>query len=134
MPFNTFTWNNLQPSPSQLISNGQSTLLNNIQFLGYNVGNAIPGYVQLPHGLILQWGELTGIAQGNNAGTNTVTFPTAFPNNCFVDFLSEVKNSTTSTNSLHLSTEPSTESFLIIGQPNATGNFPTKAFWLAIGN
>jgi tail fiber protein gp53 len=134
MPFNPFVWNNTQPSPQQFISTGQTTILNNFQFLGSLTGVSTPGFIQFPNGLIMQWGELTGILVGNGAGTNTVTFPTAFPNNCFAAYISEVKSSTTSTNILHISVEPTTVSFLIIGQGGATPNFPTKAFWLAIGN
>lgn len=38
------------------------------------------GYQKLPSGLILQWGRGTFV--GGDAGLQTVTFPTAFPNAC----------------------------------------------------
>lgn len=62
MSFNPFTWNNSQPQPTQNISNGQVTLLNNINFLGDFSGVNFPGWIQLPNGLQLQWGNTGALA------------------------------------------------------------------------
>jgi hypothetical protein len=39
---------------------------------------ATPGYVKLPNGLILQWGQAANVA----SSTTTTTFPIAFPTTC----------------------------------------------------
>ena len=87
MPFNPYTWNTTQPSASQLISNGQVTILNNFSFLGDTTGNTTTGYLQLPSGLIMQWGKTGAIANGGPttdlavpltfAGMGMQAFPTA---------------------------------------------------------
>ena len=84
------TWNNTQPQPNQFISQGQGTILNDIQFLGNNAGNLLPGFINFPSGLIMQWG-VTGTL--TKIGTDTViplVFTVlgmqAFPNNCFAVF------------------------------------------------
>ena len=38
--------------------------------------------VTLPNGLIMKWGDITATADSLSAGGQTVTFPTAFPNQC----------------------------------------------------
>ena len=60
-------WINNQPSPTQNISNGQSTILNNFQFLGDSSTRSgqtatssdgitsTGGYYKLPNGLIIQY-------------------------------------------------------------------------------
>ena len=68
------TWNSTQPLPTQLISQGQATILNNFAFLGNTTGNKTPGYYKLPNGLILQWGSFLI----TNAGTNTQNYAIAF--------------------------------------------------------
>ena len=56
MTFNTFTWNTTQPSLTQLISDGQTTILNNFGFLGFPNGNNQNGWVEFPSGLIMELG------------------------------------------------------------------------------
>ena len=84
MPFNAFTWNNAQPSPTQNISSGQATILNDIQFLGYAVGNTFPGYIQMPNGLIAQWGNTGVLSSGSNTLTFTGMGMQSFLNNVFI--------------------------------------------------
>jgi len=86
MTFNTFTWNTTQPSPTQLISDGQTTILNNFGFLGFPNGNQQNGWVELPSGLILQW-----CLDASNYPPTTGTTKTftgigmkSFPTNCFI--------------------------------------------------
>jgi hypothetical protein len=84
MPFNAFTWNNGQPQPTQNISSGQATILNDIKFLGYANGNVFPGYIQFPNGLIAQWGNTGVLAAGANVLTFTGIGMQAFPTNVFI--------------------------------------------------
>jgi len=92
MPFNPFVWNNTQPSPQQFISTGQTTILNNFQFLGSLTGVSTPGFIQFPNGLIIQWGLILAAVSGGH----TLTFPTAFPNNLWAVSLTPAWTSTTS--------------------------------------
>ena len=73
------TWNNTQPQPNQFISQGQGTILNDIQFLGNNAGNTQPGFMKFPNGLIMQWGIISITTVGNK----TQNYPIAFPNQVF---------------------------------------------------
>jgi hypothetical protein len=70
-------WNNSQPTPTQAISNGQSTILNNFQYLGNAAGNDTNGYYKLPNGLIIQWGGDVQMPTGSS-GQPVVTFNTNF--------------------------------------------------------
>jgi hypothetical protein len=70
------TWNSTQPLPTQLISQGQATILNNFAFLGSTTGNVTPGFYKLPNGLILQWGTISMNAAGNKSQTYPVAFST----------------------------------------------------------
>ena len=66
------TWNSTQPLPTQLISQGQATILNNFAFLGSTTGNVTPGFYKLPNGLKLVWGETTIAATTSRVITYTV--------------------------------------------------------------
>lgn len=89
------------------------------------------GSVTLPGGIIMKWGTVTATIPTNSS----VTFPTAFPNNCFVvnpaTTISGVNSGVANAN--------------IIGTPSTTAfnfyynsNGPTSGFngftWIAIGN
>lgn len=78
-------WNNSQPSPTQNISTGQTTLLNNMQFLGNTstltgqTATGSPGsctstggYFTFPNGMIVQFFTITN--GGNVANGNTFSF------------------------------------------------------------
>lgn len=68
-----------QPQPTQNISSGQATILNNFAFLANTAGNSTTGYYKFPNGLIMQWGSILNVTSGNQSQN----FPTTFPNNCF---------------------------------------------------
>lgn len=103
MGFNPVTWNTSEPSPTQTISNGQTTILNNFSFLQNANGNVMPGFVQFPSGLIMQWGRATSYSDGSNpftfagASSSTALGMKAFPNNCFCVFFTVIDNVTTKT-------------------------------------
>lgn len=50
--------------------------------------NGVPGYITLPGGLILQWGQ--NVADATPGSTYTFTFPVAFPNACLGVQLTEL--------------------------------------------
>lgn len=86
MTFNTFTWNTTQPSPTQLISDGQTTILNNFGFLGFPNGNNQNGWVEFPSGLIMQWCLHNINYPATNGTTRSFTSigMNNFPTNCFI--------------------------------------------------
>lgn len=86
------TWNNTQPSSTQLISAGQGTILNNFQFLGNTAGNAANGFYKLPNGLILNWG--TGSVPNDSTGLE-VSFAQAYTSDVYGIFLQFIKNTST---------------------------------------
>ncbi len=90
MGFNPFVWNNTQPSPNQLISDGQTTLLNNTNFLGSTSGRALPGFIQFPNGIIVQWKQFNLTSADDDVA---LTHPIAFPNSCFDVQIHPVKDS-----------------------------------------
>lgn len=134
MAFNTYTWNATQPSPSQLISDGQATILNNFSFLNYAGGSAFPGYVMLPNGLIFQWGN-TGALTAEFA--NTILFTNvglqAFPNNLLL-VLPVIRSSTiepTTIRTIQVSTNNFTKTqFVLI----SIDTLNSGCDFLAIGN
>lgn len=73
------TFNANIPQSTDLISNSQSDLLANNQFLGSVAGNATNGFYNLPNGLILQW----GVSTGNTSGTKTVSFNVPYTTACY---------------------------------------------------
>lgn len=142
MGFNPFTWNNTQPSASQLISDGQTTILNNVQFLGSTTGRATPGFIQFPNGIIIQWGRqsITPVAYPPVAGTFTqiVTFPTPFPNALFNVQFSEIRDDVVSLKQIVIKQTadvpngipaPTVTSFALYFSSSTIG----PVYWLAIG-
>lgn len=66
-------------------------------FKGANQSLALSGYQKYPGGLIEQWGFYTG---PDAAVTGTVTFPIAFPNECFNVLITDVATNTASVSAL----------------------------------
>lgn len=136
MPFNPFVWNNTQPSPQQFISTGQTTILNNFQFLGSLNGVNVPGWIQFPNGLIMQWG-LTGAltAAGNDTAVPllfTGMGMQAFTNNCFTVQLTMITASPSSKGvfSVDSNTVPTKNGFTI----RISNSYPSGMYVYAIGN
>lgn len=96
MSFNPFTWNNSQPQPTQNISDGQVTLLNNINFLGDASGVAATGWMKFPNGLIIQWGNTGALIAASNSILFTGVGLKVFPTNLFM-VLPVIRSSTTAT-------------------------------------
>lgn len=132
MPFNPFTWNTAEPSPTQLISNGQVTILNNFGFLGSTTGVTAFGFLQMPNGLILQWGKTGAYTDGATTLTFAGMGMQSFPTNCFGVFL-QVRSSGTA----HLPPNVSSSGFSNTGFDIfvTTGNGSNAgAYVFAIGN
>jgi hypothetical protein len=103
-----------------------------LQITGNLFSAATNGYVPLMNGMLLQWGQVTGIA---NPSTGAVNFPIAFPTNCFnVQLTLRLTGSISATrdNTLMVIGTPSTSAFgwSFTGSVGGTINF----FWTAIGN
>ena len=89
MTFNPVTWNNTEPTANHLISNGQGTILNNFNFFTDATGNVFPGFLELPNGLIVQWGKTGLLAIGSGfydfnstTGASSINIQ-PFPTACF---------------------------------------------------
>lgn len=122
------------PQATDLISASQSAILGNFQFLGDTTGNVANGFYKLPNGLIINWGEITTIKTGLGiAGSNSVTFAQIYSTAVYSVVITEVKNSISSSNVLHLQTEAGLSGFTILAFGGTAPNFDTKAYWLAIG-
>ncbi len=97
-----------------------SSLSTAVSNLGFTTSAGTNGYVKLPGGIIIQWGQ--SISSSN---PRTVTFPLAFPNNCY----SVTVTSLVSNNSIQEASAYSKTGFTL-SQGNVSGN----ASWMAIGN
>jgi hypothetical protein len=86
---------------------------------------ATPGWVQLPNGLIMQWGQTTG------ASPLTVTFPIAFPTACFSVVASPAADDNTT---FGVNVDAPTTTAVVV-RPN-TGDAGTTlgVFWQAFGH
>lgn len=131
------TWNNSEPSPTQNISSGQATILNNFQFLGNSVGNVTPGYYKFPNGLIIQWGSILMDTSGNKNQAYAIPFTTqvfhlsyslAFNSSAEALTFNAGVGNCVDKNSGTLSLT----SAVIRMSTNAPGEQPT-AYWVAIG-
>jgi len=84
------------------------------------------GYTFLPGGIIMQWGQST-----SSSATQTVTFPVAFPTNCFNVQVTNTSSSTTASGSNVLySSGFSKTGFTFKYAGSSINGF----FWFAIGN
>lgn len=133
------TWNNTQPSPTQLVSQGQGTILNNMQFLGSTTGNAANGYYKLPNGLILNWGRISVTTSGTKSQSYPQAYTTAVYNVQFSlgyksagDLISPtVINPCIDTSSLPLSL--SSVSIRVNAVPTTPSVDTLYIYWFAIG-
>jgi hypothetical protein len=90
---------------------------------------ANPGYSFLPGGLIIQWGTKTPLV---NQTLTAVTFPIAFPNNCFVVLVTEKRTaSPNNVDQLYVNAK-STTTFSYYATTTGTGF--ASFDWIAIGN
>lgn len=127
------TFDSSQPQPTQNISSGQATILNNFAFLASTTGRTTNGYYDLPNGVTIQWG-ITGTTI--NAGLSAeLPFNKAFSAAAYNVIITEIKNSTTATNRVVLSTTSdfTTTGFKVEAVGGTTPNFPTRVSWIAIG-
>lgn len=99
-----------------------ATALSNLGFLTSASSN---GYVKLPGGIYIQWGLGT-----LSSGSATVTFPTAFPNNCFVATAAYSGNNSGSFNPLYIGLNNRTQ----MGVGSISSSYNYGFLWIAIGN
>ena len=120
------------PAANDNISTSQPQIQANFQFLGDTTGNLL-GYYRLPNGITIQWGISP---QTINAGLSAeLPFNIAFSAPAYFVVLTEIKNSTSATNRVVISSELaySATGFKVEAIGGTTPNFPTKVSWLAIG-
>jgi hypothetical protein len=86
------------------------------------------GYVQLPGGLIMQWGSGSTVTSGET----TVTFPEAFPNNVYQVLVSA--NGVTSSTAFVTSEGATTSGFKVSGWAVSGSRAATPYNYIAIGN
>ena len=98
---------------------------------------AANGYIKLPGGLIVQWGETSAISQ--DSGSTAVTFPLAFPTACRAVALSVVNSAASTTANFDQSAQlvsKSTTTFNVLMQAHASAatstTFPVA--WIAVGH
>lgn len=91
-----------------------------------HVVNATNGYEAGPNGTIRMWGLATGLSNGNN----TITFPIAFPNNCFN--VNASLSGVLATTARSFPTTLTAANFVL--SINDAGATTDTAFWSAIGN
>jgi hypothetical protein len=111
----------LTGSASSLSIGGSAATVGLSQFAS-SLGSS--GYQYLPSGFIIQWGFA---APGWGSG-DAISFPIAFPNNCFCVNATGQGSSTPSTNNIAIITILNTSSFAFYA--NAT----TGQYWMAFGN
>jgi Pectate lyase superfamily protein len=97
--------------------------------LGMPAGHGLTaqsGFIAEGNGLIRQWGRATGLSNG----ANTITFPKAFPNNCFN--VVTVMETTVTTTATVFSKTLTTANY--VAQVVDAGATVDTAYWQAIGN
>lgn len=97
----------------------------------YTPSAAVTGYTFLPGGMLLQWGKA-----GSKSNGNSISFPIAFPNACFLVVPAQYQTATESDQRSLSVVISSTTSFTI--RITTLGSSPTGATaflsWMAIGN
>lgn len=88
---------------------------------------AANGYLKLPSGLIIQWGQVAA-----TAATGTTTFPIAFPNNVFIQCATDYETVGTAVKSLAVL--PTLTDFQWAAAQGATATDPGTFAWFAVGN
>jgi hypothetical protein len=99
----------------------------------FNASLATNGYQKLPSGLIVQWGN-TGATDSN--GNVTVTFPIAFPNNCFAVNVT-IAGGQSSNPCIAVAGAPSKNSFVVNAKTYASSWGPfvgAGGYWFAFGD
>ena len=103
-----------------------STALTN---LGFTTSAGTNGYVKLPGGIIIQWGYYNG------AGSATITFPLAFPNNCFAAVANAYVGNSSGGDIVEVSSVSKTALYCsLVNATTATVVTSGIAWWIAIGN
>lgn len=106
-------------------------------FLGdaTNQSAAASGFMKLPNGLAIQWGQTTVASSGATSGSQTVTLPTSFANNC-LQVITGGQSVGTPAKAFLGSTPIDKASFSLRWSVGAAGDMTggTVATWIAFGN
>ena len=116
------------PTAPTAATGTQTTQLATTSFANPAFNASGNGYVKLPSGIIFQWGT------GNTSSSNpaTVTFPIAFPNNCF-SITATVSGVSDGKRSAGIGTFSTSSATVYTGEGSG-GNEPFNFNWLAVGN
>jgi hypothetical protein len=106
--------------------------------LSFSLG--VNGYIKLPNwlsGLMLQWGTSSALV-GGDVGTVAVSFPLAFPNNCFnIQAIPDNKGSNGWAVVTLYAISRNTTGFTLawdMANPSASINQTVHGMWFAVGN
>lgn len=107
--------------------------LGNINSIG-NAAKSNNGYVRLMNGMILQWGRVTTTINPGDA-QGTVTFPLAFPTNCYFALACPRNNSGSTTQGCWAEVKSFTASQLtfMVQYAGSGSNQMEGLYWLALG-
>lgn len=92
------------------------------------------GITFLPGGLLVQWGQVSGLSGSWPSGTQTLTFPVAFPTACFQVITNFTAASASSSSTGELVVIQTNAADFRWGFTGASGANFTGFFWWAIGN
>ncbi len=126
------TFNANIPQPTDLISNSQSDLLANNQFLGNTTGAVANGYYKLPNGLIIQWGSAT---VSNGSPGTSISFNTPFATAVYSIQMTIQKNTSTGQGGSARSAfvNPGSETTTAFTAKLVSGDATNPVYWFAIG-
>jgi hypothetical protein len=96
--------------------------------LGFLQSVSTSGYVKLPGGVVIQWGQANGASS-----TGTITFPLAFPNACFVALAGDIQATAASVCVIG-TTVSGTTTFAYASLNGTTATAPAQFNWIALGN
>jgi hypothetical protein len=123
------TFNGQIPLSTDLISNSQTALLANNQFLANAAGNDEDGYYKLPNGLIFQWGLEENVMDNSTIGFN-INFAT-----CYSVVLTIVNTVSTGQTVVYIrsQTDITPTGFTVRLKADAGGPTTVIICWMAIG-
>lgn len=107
--------------------NDSSTKAATTAFVNPASSLAANGYVKLANGLIIQWGTTASVTAGSNA---TLTFPLAFPTNCWAVTITPISAGNSGATTTLTSSTPTTSNVTV----RNWGSISCPGFFIAIGN
>lgn len=116
------------PLSTDKISDSQSQILGNFQFMGDTTGAIANGYYRLPNGLIMQWGQTSA----SSATSRVISFAVAYgslPYSIQVTRIAARPSANTPNGNFIQDTSISTSGFRIVNDDGISSAF----YWFAIG-